>query len=114
MSDYKYIPHKQRMIQDISPKDSRITIIGKVKNIDLENMQITITDGSEIVSDYTVEEVTISGDGEISVGDYVRLFGLLQVFDDGTYNFRSKIIQKLADFNFELYKKIYNIKKQRS
>lgn len=114
MSEYKYLPHKQRIIEDISPEDSRISIIGKVKNIDFDNMQITIIDGSEIVSDYTTEEVIISGDGEISVGDYIRLFGLLQVFDDGTYNFRSKIIQKLTNFDFELYKKIYNIKKQRS
>ena len=91
---FRRFPAVEKKIQEITPEDSRVSIIGTV--IDKNEKGITVDDGSGTA------EITFGETGNIETGKLVRVVG--KVDPDGFIT--GEAVQDFSDFNLKLYEEI--------
>lgn len=91
-------PAIEKDIEEISKEDSRVSIIGKVFEIDKEDYTLLVDDQTDAIS------VEISGDAP-EKDQIVRIIGRV-IERDGSLVIQSEILQDFSDFDMEKYKRI--------
>ena len=99
----KRIPAKEKSISEIHPQDIRVRIIGTV--IDKKEDSLIVDDGTGTL------EVFFDEIPEVEIGERVRLIIRILPLIDG-FEARGEILQKMKDFDIELYKKAREIAKK--
>ncbi len=96
----------QRIIQDIKSSDSRVQIIGFIKDI-VDNDHIILKDKSTNIS-VDIKKVDFTFQKE----DLINVIGELNISMEGEKEIEAEIIQDKKNLNFDYYLKLYEIKKE--
>ena len=96
----------QRIIQDIKSSDSRVQIIGNIKDV-VDNDYIILNDKSDDVK-ISIKKV----DFGFQKDDLINVIGELNISMDGEKEIEAEIIQDKKNLNFDYYLKLYEIKKE--
>jgi len=99
-------PAIQRMIIDVKNTDTRVQIMGYVKDI-VENDYIILNDKA---GDIKVDIKKI--DFSYKKNDLINTIGELNISTGGEKEIIAEIIQDKKNLNFEYYQKLYEIKKE--
>ncbi len=97
-------PAVEKDIEEISKEDSRVSIIGKVFEIDKEDYTLLVDDQTDAIS------VEISGDAP-EKDQIVRIIGRV-IERDGSFVIQSEILQDFSDFDMEKYKRIKKLENE--
>ncbi|MBY8978907.1 MAG: hypothetical protein KGD72_00820 [Candidatus Lokiarchaeota archaeon] len=95
----------QRIIQDIKSSDSRVQIIGYIKDI-VDNDHIILKDKSNDIN-VDIKKVDFTFQKE----DLINVIGELNINMEGEKEIEAEIIQDKKNLNFDYYLKLYEIKK---
>ncbi len=96
----------QRIIQDIKSSDSRVQIIGFIKDL-VDDDHIILKDKSEEIKiDIKKVDFTFQKD------DLINVIGELNINMAGEKEIEAEIIQDKKNLNFDYYLKLYEIKKE--
>ena len=99
-------PAIQRMINDVKNTDTRVQIMGYVKDI-VENDYIILNDKTGDI------KVDIKGvEFSHKKNDLINIIGELNISMGGEKEIGTEIIQDKKNLNFEYYQKLYEIKKE--
>ena len=99
-------PAIQRMINDVKNTDTRVQIMGYVKDI-VENDYIILNDKTGDI------KVDIKGvEFSYKKNDLINIIGELNIKTGGEKEIGAEIIQDKKNLNFEYYQKLYEIKKE--
>jgi uncharacterized protein YdeI (BOF family) len=96
----------QRIIQDIKSSDSRVQIIGFIKDI-VDDDQIILNDKSNDIK-IDIKKV----DFPFQKDDLINVIGELNINVEGEKEIEAEIIQDKKNLNFDYYLKLYEIKKE--
>jgi len=96
----------QRIIQDIKSSDSRVQIIGFIKDI-VDKDHIILKDKSTNIS-VDIKKVDFTFQKE----DLINVIGELNINIEGEKEIEAEIIQAKKNLNFDYYLKLYEIKKE--
>jgi len=96
----------QRIIQDIKSSDSRVQIIGFIKDF-VDNDHIILKDKSNDIS-VDIKKVDFTFQKE----DLINVIGELNISMEGEKEIEAEIIQDKKNLNFDYYLKLYEIKKE--
>ncbi len=96
----------QRIIQDIKSSDSRVQIIGFIKDI-VDKDHIILKDKSTNIS-VDIKKVDFTFQKE----DLINVIGELNISMEGEKEIEAEIIQDKKNLNFDYYLKLYEIKKE--
>ena len=96
----------QRIIQDIKSSDSRVQIIGFIKDI-VDKDHIILKDKSTNIS-VDIKKVDFTFQKE----DLINVIGELNINIEGEKEIEAEIIQDKKNLNFDYYLKLYEIKKE--
>ena len=96
----------QRIIQDIKSSDSRVQIIGFIKDI-VDDDQIILNDKSNDIK-IDIKKV----DFPFQKDDLINVIGELNIDVEGEKEIEAEIIQDKKNLNFDYYLKLYEIKKE--
>jgi uncharacterized protein YdeI (BOF family) len=96
----------QRIIQDIKSSDSRVQIIGFIKDI-VDDDHIILKDKSNDIK-IDIKNVDLIYQKE----DLINVIGELNINMAGEKEIEAEIIQDKKNLNFDYYLKLYEIKKE--
>ncbi len=96
----------QRIIQDIKSSDSRVQIIGFIKDL-VDDDHIILKDK---VNDIKIDIKKV--DFPFQKDDLVNVIGELNINMAGEKEIEAEIIQDKKNLNFDYYIKLYEIKKE--
>jgi len=96
----------QRIIQDIKSSDSRVQIIGFIKDI-VDDDQIILNDKSNDIK-IDIKKVYFP----FQKDDLINVIGELNINVEGEKEIEAEIIQDKKNLNFDYYLKLYEIKKE--
>jgi len=96
----------QRIIQDIKSSDSRVQIIGFIKDI-VDDDHIILKDKSNDIK-IDIKNVDLIYQKE----DLINVIGELNINVAGEKEIEAEIIQDKKNLNFDYYLKLYEIKKE--
>ena len=96
----------QRIIQDIKSSDSRVQIIGFIKDI-VNDDHIILKDKSNDIN-IDIKKV----DFAFQKDDLINVIGELNISMEGEKEIEAEIIQDKKNLNFDYYLKLYEIKKE--
>jgi len=99
-------PAIQRRINDIKNTDTRVQIMGYVKDI-VENDYIILNDKTGDIK-VDIKGVEFSNKNN----DLINIIGELNISMGGEKEISAEIIQDKKNLNFEYYQKLYEIKKE--
>ncbi|TES97417.1 MAG: hypothetical protein E3J90_06950 [Promethearchaeota archaeon] len=96
----------QRIIQDIKSSDSRVQIIGFIKDL-VDDDHIILKDK---VNDIKIDIKKV--DFPFQKDDLINVIGELNINMAGEKEIEAEIIQDKKNLNFDYYLKLYEIKKE--
>ncbi len=96
----------QRIIQDIKSSDSRVQIIGFIKDL-VDDDHIVLKDKSNDIK-IDIKNVDFTYQKE----DLINVIGELNINMAGEKEIEAEIIQDKKNLNFDYYLKLYEIKKE--
>jgi len=96
----------QRIIQDIKSSDSRVQIIGFIKDL-VDDDHIILKDKSNDIK-IDIKKVDFS----FQKDDLINVIGELNINMAGEKEIEAEIIQDKKNLNFDYYLKLYEIKKE--
>ncbi len=96
----------QRIIQDIKSSDSRVQIIGFIKDL-VDDDHIVLKDKSNDIK-IDIKNVDFTFQKE----DLINVIGELNINMAGEKEIEAEIIQDKKNLNFDYYLKLYEIKKE--
>ena len=99
---YSRAPALRRKINEISEKDIRARILGRI--IDISDSTIIIDDGTgkaDIIFDPDMLSVNVK------TGDLVGVFARVLPLEEG-FELRAEIIQNMNGLDYELYRKVFH------
>jgi len=96
----------QRIIQDIKSSDSRVQIIGFIKDL-VDDDHIILKDKSNNIK-IDIKNVDFTFQKE----DLINVIGELNITVEGEKEIEAEIIQDKKNLNFDYYLKLYEIKKE--
>ena len=96
--------YAERLIKDVDGTEKKVAISGVI--ISKEEHSIVIDDGSAKMPVF-FDQI------EVPDARYVRVFGIVIPYEEGL-QVQADIIQDLSSMNYDTYKKMINIMKQRS
>ena len=99
-------PAIQRMIIDVKNTDTRVQIMGYVKDI-VENDYIILNDKAGDIK-VDIKKVDFS----YKKNELINIIGELSISSGGEKEIIAEIIQDKKNLNFEYYQKLYEIKKE--
>ncbi|MBD3195432.1 MAG: hypothetical protein GF317_10275 [Candidatus Lokiarchaeota archaeon] len=111
----------RKSVSNISPKDNKIAITGRIVNINNVNLElksfksILIDDGSGTVNCLITDGTIINNIDKLEVGRLIRILGHLEFYkeDNNTsYDFYGYIVQDMSKLDIELYKKVLEIRRK--
>ncbi len=95
----------ERKIADIAEGDVRVAVVGTVLSIDKQTLVFTIEDPSGQLTVLATNEESLS---KVSVGNVVRVIGIVLPFDEG-FELRAEIIQDFKDLSPELFPVLHEL-----
>lgn len=96
--------YTEKMVKDVNESDTKIAVSGYV--VSREEHSIVIDDGSG--------EMPVFFDQlEVPEGKYLRVFGRVISHEEGI-QVQADLIQDLSTMNYELYKKMLSLMKQKT
>ena len=96
----------QRIIQDIKSSDTRVQIIGFIKDI-VDDDQIILNDKANDIK-IDIKKV----DFPFQKDDLINVIGELNINVEGEKEIEAEILQDKKNLNFDYYLKLYEIKKE--
>lgn len=97
-SVYKRMSAVQRKISDISEKDIRVSVLGRI--ISMSGGVIALDDGS------STAEIITDAEPAVAVNDFARVFCRVLPLESG-YELRAEIVQNMNSLDMETYRKIF-------
>jgi len=101
-----FIKFSKRIIQDIKSTDSRVQIIGYIKDL-IDDDHIILKDKSNDIK-IDIKNVDFINQKE----DLINVIGELNINVEGEKEIEAEIIQDKKNLNFDYYLKLYEIKKE--
>lgn len=97
MSSPQRIPAKERMIADIKPEDTRVSIAGTV--VDFRGSKVVVDDGTGKI------DVSFEDPPTVETGQMIRIFGRVISMENGT-EIQGEALQDFRNADMESYRKV--------
>ena len=100
----KRVPSVEKEVKNISEDDNRVSVIGKVVELDKDDYSILLDDNTDVI------KIEISGKPP-NLDQYVRVIGKIQERDDDLI-IQSEILQDFSDVDIKKLNEIRELEKE--